>query len=281
MKRSPFHRAAATPLRVVAAANDTVELMLYDEIGYWGITAKAFKETLDSINAGTIHMRINSPGGDVFDGFAMYNALREHPADVVTYIDGVAASMASVIAMAGREIHMAENAFLMIHNPWAFVIGNAEDMRKEADLLDKLAGGMSQSYESRADADPEQVRAWMDAETWFTAAEAKEAGLIDAVVTADEEDDHVARIAASFDLSVYAHAPAALTEPAEAHEPTIRDLERALRDAGLSQIAAKAFVAAGRTAAEPQRDVEEAEGRDVTSEPPPPARKFSLSPLTV
>lgn len=259
MQRSPFRRRQAN-LRV-AQTDTEAEILLYDEIAWWGITAEAFKHELDAISAPTINLRINSPGGDVFDSLAIYNALREHPARVITHVDGLAASMASVIALAADEVRMAENSFLMVHNPWSLVIGNAADLRKEADLLDKVSGSLALAYIHKSGQTPEQVQAWMDAETWFTADEAVEAGLVDEVVCSAQESEAPAAL---FDLSVFGNVPDALK--ASPVDPTIRDLERALRDAGLSQIAAKAFVAAGRAAAD-QRDVESTEERDVTSEP--------------
>ena len=260
MKRSPFRRASAG-LQIAAAANDEVDIMLYDEIGPWGVTASEFTRQLSAVKAKTINLRVNSPGGDVFDGLAIYNALREHPAKVITHIDGVAASIASVIALAGDEVRMAENAFLMIHNAWGMVIGYADDMRKEAALLDKVSGSLLMAYESKTEATSAEIQGWMDEETWFTADEAQDVGLVDEVIRTESKK----ALASIFDLSAYQHVPAALLEE---HEPTTREIERALRDVGLSQIAAKAFIAAGRAAAE-QPEVAEAGERDVTPEPVP------------
>lgn len=257
MQRSPFHRARGS-LRVAKAA-DEAEIMLYDEISLWGVTAETFKRELDAIDSPVINLRLNSPGGDVFDSLAIYNALREHPAKIITHIDGLAASMASVIALAGDEVRMAENAFFMVHNPWAMVIGNADDLRKEADLLDKVAGSLVMAYTQKSGQSEDEITALMNEETWLNAEEAHEAGFVDEVVGEAKEK-------ASFDLSIYANVPDAL-KGAE-HDPTIRELERALRDAGLSQAAAKAYVAAGREAAS-QRDADEAGERDVTPEPGP------------
>lgn len=259
MKRSPFRRVQAN-LRV-AQTETEAEILLYDEISFWGVSAEMFRRELDAISAPTINLRINSPGGDVFDSLAIYNALKEHPSRVVTHIDGVAASMASVIALAGDEVRMAENAFFMVHQPWSFVIGNATDLRKEADLLDKVAGSLSLAYTQKTGKSADEIAAIMDAETWMNADEALEAGFVDEVVRDAKEEPE--SIAAVFDLSIFANVPESLT--ATPAEPTIRDLERALRDAGLSQIAAKQFVSAGRAAAE-QRDVAEAGERDVTPE---------------
>ena len=261
MNRSPFKRHQAN--FSVAKADEETEILLYDEISWLGITADAFKRELDAIESPTINLRINSPGGDVFDGLAIYNALREHPAKVITHIDGVAASMASVIALAGDEVRMAENAFFMIHNPWSVVIGNAKDLRKEADLLDKVSGSLVMAYEKKSGVSAEELQGLMDDTTWLHADEAADMGFVD-VVTGREDDE--SEIAACFDLSIFANVPDALTTPADAKDPTTRELERALRDAGLSQAAAKQYIAAGRAAAT-QRDVEVAEQRDVVSEP--------------
>jgi len=195
-----FLRPAAN-LRVVRAETDEPEILLYDEIGWWGITAEGFKRELDALAAPTIHVRINSPGGNVFDGIAIYNALREHSAHIVTHVDAMAASMASMVALAGDEVRMAENAFFMIHDPWVFALGNVRELRKTADTLEKLGGSLEATYEKRTGATHEQVRAWMEEETWLTGAEALEAGFIDMVVTEDA-DETALEAAASFDLSV-------------------------------------------------------------------------------
>lgn len=247
--RSPFRRRPAALKIVGADTAGEVEILLYDEIGFWGIQAKDFVTELQAIQAETIHLRINSPGGDVFDGLAMFNALREHPAQIITHIDGLAASMASVIALAGNEVRMAENAFFMVHHPWAFTLGNASEHRKRAELLDKLAGSLIGTYVSASGADKAQVTAWMDEETWFTAEEAQEAGFADAI-----EDG--AAVEASFDLSLYQHAPAALVSRPAAATPTKRNLERTLREAGYSRSEAKAIAAASSKAL-PQRDADE------------------------
>ncbi|MCK9629878.1 MAG: Clp protease ClpP [Bacteroidales bacterium] len=262
-KRSPFRRSQVN-FRV-ALTETTAEILLYDEISWWGVTVEAFKRELDAITVPTINLRINSPGGDIFDSLAIYNALRDHPAHIVSHIDGLAASMASVIALAGDEVRMAENAFYMVHNPWVMVIGNADDLRKEADLLEKVTGSLVMAYAEKTGKGTDEIGAWMDSETWFTAADALDAGFVDAVVVKDKADDLAA--AASFDLAIFGNVPDALLEEQRA-DPTIRDLERALRDAGLSQIAAKQYIAAGRAAAS-RRDVERDGARDATPQPTP------------
>ena len=267
IRRSPFRRPQAN-LRL-AVAGPVTEVLFYDEIGWWGITADDFARELATITTPEILLRVNSPGGEIFDGIAIYNALREHPAKVTTRVDALAASMASLVALAGDTVEMADNAFFMVHNPWSVVIGDSAAMRQEADLLDKLSGSLVSAYVARSGKPEDEVRGLMDAETWMSAAEAVDFGFADAVRDADEDADEPASVAALFDLSVFANLPERLRE-AEDHEPTTRDLERALRDAGLSQIAAKQYISAGREAAS-QRDAEEAGARDVT---PEPARVF-------
>lgn len=230
---------------VSQAKDDEAEIVLYDEISDWGVTAEGFRQELEAITAKTIHLRINSPGGSVFDALAMFNSLRAHPAHVVSHIDGLAASAATVVALGGNEVRIAANAFFMIHDPWLWTAGNAAQLRKDADLLDKLGGSIVDTYVAKTEATVADVKAWMEAETWFTAAEAVEAGFADALDTTEEEDDLAAAAAALFDLSIYSHVPDALrARGSEPTEPTTRDLERALRDAGLSRSEAARMVAA-------------------------------------
>ena len=177
------------------------ELLIYDVIGDWaGLSARQLVNTLKDIDADNITVRINSPGGSVFDGIAIYNSLRHHKAKIHVQIEGLAASIASVIAMAGDTVHMAENALLMIHNPFGWVGGDAEELRKMADMLDKTTEVIAQTYGSRCGQALDTIKQMMDEETWFTAAEAKDNGLIDEV-------DKPMQIAASFDLSGFARPP--------------------------------------------------------------------------
>ncbi len=158
------------------------EISIYDSIGGYEINAKQFAEDLKGLDVDTIHLRINSPGGSVIDGNAIFNALKRHSAKVITHIDGLAASMASVIAMAGDEVHMADNALLMIHNPWTVSMGDADDLRADADLLDKMRDIILTSY-GRSQYSAEELIDLMDAETWMTAQEALDAGFIDTIET--------------------------------------------------------------------------------------------------
>lgn len=256
--RSPFHRAAA--LELVRDAGDAVEILLYEEIGFWGVSAKVFADELARIDASTIHLRINSPGGDVFDGVAIYNALRAHKARVITHIDGLAASIASVIALAGDEVRMAPNAFFMVHNPWAIAMGDAAEFRKMAETLEKISeGAIAKTYQLKTGEDLETIETWMDDETWFTADEAKDAGFVDLV----EDTEPAEAEASAFDLSIYQRVPDALRDVGKS--PRVREAERRLRDAGFSRQAAKAGAAAAVRALDGQREAGGGESAEIAA----------------
>lgn len=166
---------------IKAKANDTAEISIYDEIGFWGVSAASFAQDLKDCgnNLKQINLHIHSPGGDVFDGIAIYNLLKNHPANVTVYIDGLAASMASVIAMAGHEVIMPENAMMMIHKPWGIQGGDAEDMRKYADLLDKVENTLIPAYANKTGKTPEELAEMLSAETWLNGKECVEQGFAD------------------------------------------------------------------------------------------------------
>ncbi|UEP27049.1 head maturation protease, ClpP-related [Burkholderia sp. B21-007] len=166
-----------------AAGGNDVEIRIYGDIGFWGTDAELFATKLDEVasTATSIVVAINSMGGDVFDAFTIYNALRRHAGKVTGRVDGVAASAASLILMACDTIEMPSNAMLMIHNPHTVAAGEAGDLRKLADLLDSTSDNMLAAYVERSGRTEEEVRAIMDAETWLTAAQAKEQGFCDAI----------------------------------------------------------------------------------------------------
>jgi ATP-dependent protease ClpP protease subunit len=168
------------------ASGGSGEISIYADIGMWGITAKDFKNDLDGLGDITaLTVRINSYGGEVFDGFAIYNYLVEHKASKTVIIDGIAASMASVIAMAADKgkIQMPENAYMMIHNPITLVAGDAEYLRKNADLLDGLKENVIKAYQRHAAAlTRDELWELMDEETWLNAADAKTYGLSDETI---------------------------------------------------------------------------------------------------
>ena len=179
-------------------------LHIYEAIGgWWGVdAAQLVRELHDLGDLDAIDVYINSPGGDAFDGVAIYNALRRNKATVNVTVDGLAASAASLIAMAGDTVTMARGSELMIHDASAVAWGNAGLMRETADLLDKLSDSYAGCYAARAGGTSKAWREVMKAETWYTAAEAVAAGLADR--TDDEKDGAEAK--ARFDLSVFAHA---------------------------------------------------------------------------
>jgi ATP-dependent protease ClpP protease subunit len=161
--------------------NNETTVTLYDEIGAFGAGSKEFLADLGKLSGQHIHLRINSPGGSVVEGTAIYNALRRHEGGLTVHIDAMAASMASVIAMAGAPVYMADNALLMIHNPWTVSMGESKDLRKEADLLDKLKVNLRNAYVRKTGINAEEIGAMMDAETWLDAVEAVALGFADAI----------------------------------------------------------------------------------------------------
>ena len=165
-----------------SAAGGAADIHIYDEIGYWGITAKKFVSDLKAISDATsINLHINSPGGDVFDGIAIYNALKGLGIPITAYVDGLAASMASVIAMVGNPVIMPANAMMMIHKPWGASSGDANAMRDYADLLDKVESVLIPAYVEKTGKTPEAVAAMLEDETWLTGAECVEHGFADQV----------------------------------------------------------------------------------------------------
>ncbi len=156
----------------------SAEISLFDEIGLFGVTAKTFTNELKGLGKRRITLRIHSPGGEIFEGNAIYNALRRYPGGVDVAIDGLAASMASVIAMVGSKRQMAENAIFMIHNPWTMAEGEASEMRKSADLLDSLKENIISAYAGRTGMERKKLASMMDEETWMTAKEALEYGFV-------------------------------------------------------------------------------------------------------
>jgi len=183
----------------------TATVHIYDEIGYWGVTAAEFVAELSQVTASAIDVHLNSPGGEIFDGIAIMNALRSHPATVTTYVDSLAASIASVIAMAGDRIVMAPNSQLMIHDGSGICIGNAAEMREMADLLDRQSDNIAAVYADRAGGTVEEWRARMTAETWYSAEEAVAAGLADEVLSSRTSPDENSP-QNSWDLSIFRYA---------------------------------------------------------------------------
>lgn len=159
----------------------SVEVSIYDEIGFGGVSAKTFLAEIKSYSGQHIHLRINSVGGSVTEGAAIYNALRRHKGGLTVHIDALAASMASVISMAGDPVYIADNAMVMIHNPWSMTMGDADDLRKEADVLDKLKATLVNAYVRKTGRERGEIEAMMDDETWLDATEAVALGFADGI----------------------------------------------------------------------------------------------------
>lgn len=202
-------RAGANPLprkaldawfRVENRAVGVAQVNIYAEIGGFGVTADAFTRDLQALDVAEIDLRLNSPGGDVFDGIAIHNAIKNHPAQVHVHVDGVAASIASVIAMAGDKVTMARGAQMMIHEGHTVAVGNAADMAKVVDVLNRTSDTIASFYAERAGGSKEQWRERMRAETWYTADEAVQAGL------ADEVQAPSRAVRNTWDLSVFNYA---------------------------------------------------------------------------
>lgn len=168
------------------ATGTSADIYIYEQIGenWWtgeGVTAKAFVKDLKALGNADINLHINSGGGSVFDASAIYTALKAHKGNVTSYIDGIAASAASWIALAANQVVMADNALFMIHNPFGGAQGNAQDMRDMADILDKIRDTMVTIYMTKTNLTESQLLAALDAETWYSASEAKDAGFVDVI----------------------------------------------------------------------------------------------------
>jgi len=230
----------------IRARGTGAEVLIYDEIGAYGVSAKGFLAELGALPDGVpIDLRLNSPGGSVFDAVAIYNALQRHDGTITVWIDGVAASAASYVAMAGDEIVMPKNAFLMIHDPSGLVLGTAAEMREMADTMDKIAGGMIRGYATRSGRTEEEIAALMAAETWFDADAALEAGLATRMI-------EPVRIAASFDIARFRNAPPALAEAiADPASESDQDVNEAAGDVICDEIGDEAPMIQGEPEPEP------------------------------
>jgi len=205
-KKKP--QASERPWFTIQAKADSksAEVFIFDTIGdglFGGVSAKSFAKELNALEGVTeLNVHINSPGGSVFDGVAIYNLLAKHPATVNVQIEGMALSIASIVAMAGDTVTIAENAMFMIHNPWNIVVGDAAELRKTADMMDTVKGQMITTYQHKTGLDEALLSDMMDAETWLTGDEAAAQGF------ADEVSAPMAMAAcAAFDYAQYKHAP--------------------------------------------------------------------------
>lgn len=208
-----------------AATNAPAYISIHGDIGASGATAAAFEKRLKGLGeTAAIELHINSPGGDLFQALAMFNMLDRHPARISVYVDGLAASAGSLVAMVGDEIIMPSNSMLMLHNPAGGVLGTSKDLVEMADVLDRLAGTMADIYARRSGLPRDRVLAIMDTETWYTAQEAVDVGFATRV-------EQPMAIAASFDVaSRYRNPPPQLVQTVEAlveaYAPGLHQLQR-------------------------------------------------------
>lgn len=210
-----------------------------DEYEDTDTSAAGFRNALKSLgDVKSINLHINSPGGSVFEGIAIYNMLKQNSARINVYIDGLAASIASVIAMSGDAIFMPSNSMMMVHNPWVMAIGNASELRKKADDLDQITKSSVQTYLAKAGdkLDEKTLTQLMDDETWLTAQEAVDYGLADEVM---EPNKAVASINKQF-VSRYRHVPEQLIKQAE-HDDNKLNSEQNLEQEQLNKIHEKAL----------------------------------------
>lgn len=227
-----------------AATTSTADVYLYGSIGGWsGVTADDFVRDVAALDVERIVLHVNSPGGDCWDGLAMGNVLRAHRADVLVRVDGIAASAASVVAMAGDEVVMGIGSQMMVHDAWTFAMGNAADLAATGVMLDSISDSIAATYAAKAGGTSVSWRETMRAEAWYTAEEAVAAGLADRVATTEDNGtasgEQVVPGASStdwwdawdslgaadrHDLSVFAHAGRAAAPappmPARGSSPT-------------------------------------------------------------
>lgn len=204
------NKTACPKSKIVSSAGE-ITIYLYDAIvateadakWFGGVSAEGLVKEIRTLKPSTIHLRINCPGGDVFAGRAIEQALREHDGKIVAHIDGYAASAASFIMLAADEIEIGAGAFIMIHNAWTFAMGNSQDIMKVAGLLDKIDASIAESYATKTSKDLKIITDWMANETWFSAKEAVDNGFADRI----SSDNSSSNTENSWNLSAYANAP--------------------------------------------------------------------------
>jgi len=206
------------PCNLVRNGADEATIYIYDIIAAdWGVSAMDVIGALNSVaDVSVVHLRINSPGGDVFEGRAIVEAIKRFSGKTIGHVDSLAASSASSIAIACDEVEIAQGAFFMIHNASGIVYGDKTVMRDRADLLEKVEGSIINDYTAKTGKDAADVAAWMEAETWFTADEAVANGFVDRLTATAE-----LKAKNTWNLSAYSKAPAALAAPAPEPKPTL------------------------------------------------------------
>lgn len=217
-------RAEGVPAIRTETTDTEAHIYVYDVIdAWWGASAAALVDALKAAGDRPVHLHINSPGGDVFEARAMAAAVVAHTGNVTTHIDGLAASAATYLAMAANEVRMTDGGLFMVHCSWTIAWGDKAELRDTANLLEKVDGSIAADYARQTGKPLDQVVAWMEATTWFTAAEAKDAGFVDAIDAntkreGAEKDAAAQASAARWNLSAYANAPK-LPAPARPQQP--------------------------------------------------------------
>jgi ATP-dependent protease ClpP protease subunit len=221
----PWYRIA----NAAGEAGEPAQVHLYDEIGYWGVTAADFIEELASVTAPSIELHINSPGGDVYDGIAIYSALIDHPAGITVKVDALAASAASFIAQAGDTVEMGRNSELMIHDAWGMCVGNAADMLEMHALLNKASDNIASIYSARAGHGGTATwRKRMEGEAWYSASEAVEVGLADSVAKTEPRRGAATPAEDRVERRTFANRAAA-PAPVKAEEIQLEEVEDAAK----------------------------------------------------
>lgn len=228
-----LNKDKAQPFKAETEGDEAI-IYIYDVItsdDFWGgVDAETFVRTLNSLTAPVIHLRINSPGGDVFAARAMVQAIREHKSKIIAHVDGYAASAATFLVVAADESYINDSGMFMIHNAWTIEIGNSQTFLDTAELLDRIDETLRQDYAKKTGKEYDQIRDWMDAETYFFGQDAVEAGFVDAIAEAAPKNK------IDWDLSAYKNPPAASqtqpdpadNEPAPPPEPAANTTDLSL-----------------------------------------------------
>lgn len=190
---------APPPIKVTNADDQEAHIYVYDIIDkYWGISGENFVKALNALTAPTIHMHVNTPGGDVFETRVMVTAIRNHKSKIIAHIDGLAASCGSWLATAANEVEMTQGGFLMIHQAQSWAFGNAGDMKAISDLLVKIDDSIIAEYVRKTGKTVDEIRNWLAAETWFTADEALQNKFVDRVFDGAAEPANKWNLAGAF-----------------------------------------------------------------------------------
>ncbi len=230
--------------KVEALSDDEAEIMIFDVIGWPFNDAAELVRALAGMKQKTITVRVNSPGGDVFDAMAIFNALQSHKSKIITRNEALAASSASFLMLAGKDRQAYKNSMVMVHEPWAVTGGNQHELREIADVLGMINDNMIDIYAGNTSVGKREWKDMMaNGETWWTAKQAKEKGFIDTII-----DGKGAK--AAFDLSMFANTPDGIGDNSQGRELTRKETEHALRNAGASREYARAVAAKRADASE-------------------------------